>query len=69
MSIRTRLRLEGLNSVTDIGHLEKQLEAVPRVQAVEIDSENDQVIIEHDGADLEKLTTVATDAGYRVKLL
>lgn len=67
-SMKTELKLDGLHNLA-AGHLEKSLEAVPGVQSVELDHANDRAIIEHDGADLEKLTTTANMEGVRAVIM
>ena len=63
--MKTHIRIQGLKNITSTAHLEKKLEAVPRVQSVEIDPQNERAIVEHDGADLEKLKVAVENEGLR----
>ena len=66
MSTKTNIRIEGLKNVTSTAHLEKKLEAIPGVQSVEIDPQNENAIVEHDGADLRKIRTAVMEEGLHV---
>lgn len=55
------VRMEG---VTDAAHIEKSLEAVPKVRAVEVDPGGERVVVDHDGADPERLMTALKHLGY-----
>ncbi len=68
MSTKTNLHIQGLRNITSTAHLEKKLEAVPGVQAVEIDPQNEQAIVEHDGADMEKLKVAAAEEGLESRV-
>ena len=65
MSTKTDIHIKGLRNITSTAHLEKSLEAVPGVQAVEIDPQNERAIVEHDGADLEKLKVALAAEGLQ----
>lgn len=60
----THLHIPLLESATDTGHLEKALEAVPRVTAVEVESDHHQIRVEHEGADSAQLTWAVLKLGY-----
>ena len=65
MSTKTDILIKGLRNVTSTAHLEKKLEAVPGVEAVEIDSQNERAIVEHHGADMEKLKVAVMEEGLQ----
>lgn len=60
----TRLKIAKLSSATDAEHIEKALEAVPRVASVQLDPSAHQAIVEHDGADVNELTSAVKEIGY-----
>jgi copper chaperone CopZ len=64
----THLRIAKLAGATDAAHLEKALEAVPRVQSVKIDLATHEAIIEHDEADPQELTRAVKGLGYPAAL-
>jgi hemin uptake protein HemP len=66
--MKTILKIEQLTGATDTAHIEKALEAVPRVNSVRVASAQNSVIIEHDGADKRELTTAIKHFGYEVKI-
>jgi len=68
MTTTTEIRIRGLKEVTATGHLEHRIEAVPHVQSVEIDPQNERAIVEHDGADLTKITTAIAEEGFEATL-
>ena len=59
-----QLKIATLSGATDAAHLEKALEAVPRVHSARIDSDAHSAIIEHDGADPGELVEAARRLGY-----
>jgi universal stress protein A len=63
----TRLRLPGIRHAIDFGHIEKALEAVPLVQSVTIDRQNETATVEHDGAAMEQLRAAARSVGLTVE--
>lgn len=60
----THIQIAKLEGATDAAHLEKALEAVPRVQSVKIDPAAHEAIVEHDAADVQELTTAVKRLGY-----
>jgi copper chaperone CopZ len=60
----TRLKIAKLSGATDIDHIEKALESVPRVNSVQMDAAENQAIVDHDGADARELTTAVKQLGY-----
>lgn len=60
----THLKIAKLDDATDVEHLEKALEAVPRVHAVRVDPESHEAVIEHDEADSGELTAAVKQLGY-----
>jgi copper chaperone CopZ len=60
----TRLKIAKLSGATDAAHIEKALEAVPRVKSVKLEPEENQAIVDHDGADERELTTAIKQLGY-----
>ncbi len=56
--------IEGLNDVTDAGHIEKALEAVPGVKFVEIQPGAAAARLVHEGADRRRLTAALANLGY-----
>ena len=59
----TRLSLRGIREALDVEHIEKALEAVPRVQSVSVDRGRETATIEHDGAHLQELHAAARSVG------
>lgn len=62
--MQTKLKIAKLDAATDAAHIEKALEAVPRVSAVRIEPEENAAVVEHDGADLGDLTSAVKQLGY-----
>lgn len=60
----TRITIENLEAATDTAHIEKAIESVPRVSAVEIDPGAKQAIVTHDGAEPERLKRAVAELGY-----
>ena len=60
----THLKIAKLDDATDAEHLEKALEAVPRVQSVRIDPDAHEAVVDHEDADPEELTTAIKRLGY-----
>jgi copper chaperone CopZ len=60
----TRLKIAKLSGATDAAHIEKALEAVPRVKSVKLEPEENQAIVDHEGADERELTTAIKQLGY-----
>jgi copper chaperone CopZ len=60
----TQIKIAKFSDATDAAHLEKALEAVPRVLSVKIDPETHTASIEHDGADPKELTQAVKRLGY-----
>jgi cation transport ATPase len=60
----TRLKIAKLDAATDTAHLQKALEAVPQVGAVEIDAGSHEAVVEHDGADTSQMTAALKNQGY-----
>ena len=64
----TQIEIDRLADATDTAHLEKAIEAVPRVQSVEIDPQNGRALVTHDGASPEKLAAAVRDLGYSARV-
>lgn len=62
----TKLKLPGIREIIDVAYVEKSLEAVPHVQSVRVDRENEVAIVEHDGADPQELSAAARSLGLQV---
>lgn len=60
----TQIKIAKLSDATDAAHVEKALEAVPRVQSVRLDPAEHAAIIEHDDADPKELTEAVKRLGY-----
>ena len=60
----TRLKIAKLSGATDTAHIEKALEAVPRVKSVKVEAEENQAIVDHEGADVGELTSAVKQLGY-----
>jgi copper chaperone CopZ len=60
----TVVEITELNDPSEEAHLEKSLEAVPGVQAVRIDSQKRQAVVEHEGADPRQLIAAVRTLGY-----
>ena len=67
MNIPIRVNLDGRPPMN--GHLEKALEAIPGVQAVEIDREQQCALVEHDGADPGRLLAAAAEEGFQATVV
>jgi copper chaperone CopZ len=52
----------------DVAHLEKALEAVPRVQSARVDPAANEAVVEHDGANPQELTAAVKQQGYIASL-
>jgi copper chaperone CopZ len=62
--MNTRLKIAKLTAATDTAHIEKALEAVPKVNSVRVEPSENQAIVDHDGADERQLTTAVKQLGY-----
>lgn len=62
--MHTRLKIAKLADATDTAHIEKALEAVPRVNSVRVEPSENQAIVDHEGADGDQLTTAIKQLGY-----
>lgn len=60
----THLKIAKLDDATDVAHIEKALEAVPRVQSVRVDPENHEAVILHEDAPEDELTAALKQLGY-----
>lgn len=60
----TRLKIAKLAGATDTEHIEKALEAVPRVKSVKVEPEENQAVINHEGADEHEFTQAVKQLGY-----
>jgi copper chaperone CopZ len=67
MRSTTIISIEG--SIALNGRLEKALEEVPGVQAVQLDLEHKCAIIQHEGADTKRLVAAAAEEGLQATLL
>lgn len=63
MHQKTHIQIHGLRTHTATAHLEKKIEAIPGVQAVELDPQSEEAIVEHDDADLNKIVAAIADEG------
>lgn len=64
----THIKIAKFDDATDAAHLEKALEAVPRVQSVKVDPSAHEAVVEHDDADPAELTAAVKRLGYPVSL-
>jgi len=63
--MNTCLRIAKLSgSPDDAAHIEKALEAVPRVTSVKVEPEENRAIVDHNGADQGDLTAALKPLGY-----
>lgn len=60
----TTVDIEGLGATSATAHIEKALEAVPRVASVRMDTGGGKALIEHDGADKQALLRALRSVGY-----
>lgn len=60
----THLKIAKLDDPADAAHLEKALEAVPRVQSVRIDPETNEAVVDHEDANSDELTAAVKRLGY-----
>lgn len=61
---QTRIKIAKLTDATDSAHIEKALEAVPRVSSVTVEPAEHQATVEHDGADEQELASAVKQLGY-----
>lgn len=61
---KTRIKIAKLTDATDSAHIEKALEAVPRVNSVTVEAAEHQATVEHEGADEQELTDAVKQLGY-----
>lgn len=59
----TRFKVPKL-TVADVAHVEKAVEAVPQVASVAVNATDNEVIVEHDGADTDALKIAIQKIGY-----
>jgi copper chaperone CopZ len=64
----THIKIATLRGATDAAHLEKALEAVPRVQSVRIDPAGRQAIVQHEAADPRELALAVKQLGYSAEI-
>jgi cation transport ATPase len=62
--MNTRLKIAKLTDATDTAHIEKALEAVPRVNSARVQPAENQAIVDHDGADESELMSAVKQLGY-----
>jgi copper chaperone CopZ len=62
--MNTLLKIAKLTSATDTAHIEKTLEAIPRVNSVTVEPDENQALIEHEGADEQELASALKQLGY-----
>jgi copper chaperone CopZ len=62
--MNTTLKIAKLAGATDAEHIEKALEAVPNVKSVKVEPDENQVIVDHEGADESELTSAVKQVGY-----
>jgi copper chaperone CopZ len=60
----TYVEINGLDDPSEQAQLEKSLESVPGVQAVQIDVQNRRAVVEHKGADPRQLVAAVRTLGY-----
>ena len=58
------VKIAKVSDATDFAHLEKALEAGPRVQTVRINPATHEAVVEHEGADPEQLKEAVKRLGY-----
>lgn len=64
---KTQIKIDAATSANEFGHLEKALEAVPRVTAVEVDPAAKTATVEHDGADMNELKSAVSGLGFAAR--
>jgi copper chaperone CopZ len=62
--MKTSMKIAKLTAATDSAHVEKALEAVPKVRSVALDLSRHQVTVEHEGADEDELRNAVKQLGY-----
>jgi len=60
----TCVKIAKLTAATDVAHIEKALESVPRVNSVRMEAAEHQAIVDHDGADAQELAAAVKQLGY-----
>ncbi len=65
--MKTKLAIDRLDGPTDSEHVQKAIEAVPRVDSVEIDHGAHEVLVSHQGADPRELIAAVAAIGYAAR--
>lgn len=58
------LHISGLQTIGGTAHLEKAIEAVPRVSSVRLDPDAERVLVQHDGAAPDEVLRAARSSGF-----
>ncbi|MBA4137745.1 MAG: hypothetical protein C0518_10555 [Opitutus sp.] len=64
----TRVKIGPLDA-SGSAHLEKSVEAVPRVRSVEMRPGEDELVVEHDGAAIEEIVAAVRNEGYEPRVV
>jgi nucleotide-binding universal stress UspA family protein len=64
----THVTLRGIREAIDVAHIEKTLEAVPRVTSVVIDRENETATVEHTGANFDEIKAAARSLNLTLEM-
>lgn len=64
----TRVKIGPLDA-SGSAHLEKSVEAVPRVRSVEMKSGEDELVVEHDGAAIAEIVAAVRNEGYQPRII
>ncbi|HWA87011.1 MAG TPA: heavy-metal-associated domain-containing protein [Opitutus sp.] len=64
----TPIKIEAAASANEFGHIEKALEAVPRVSSVEVGPAAGTATVEHDGADVGEMKAAVRGVGFIARL-
>jgi copper chaperone CopZ len=62
--MKTRMKIAKLTEPADATHIEKALEAVPNVRSVQVDVEENEALVQHEGAEESELTAAVKSLGY-----
>ena len=67
--MKTQLKIEGMNCVSCVAHIEKALEAVPGVKEAAV-TLGEGAMVEHENADEQKLIRAVAAAGdYKAEVV
>jgi copper chaperone CopZ len=67
--MKTKLKIEGMNCISCVAHIEKALEAIPRVKEAAV-TLGEGATVEHENADQQKMIRAVAAAGdYKAEVV